>query len=249
MIEQEQARKNLQGIDSTVELVDIDYAIQKYIEETIGKTFSNPSNKQDVRIKVMMKNPERWIDKKDLSDIKDITGNHYTFPIIGISRTGIDIIKNKVPHWLKDEDLSYIVNKKFNSTYRKDGDPYYRMVRRPIYIDASYEFEIISDSRPHVNHIVEQFLYNEGKYWSDGEKYSFRTTFGSVLDGSISASGEQERLIINSISATCKGRIIPKYVEGEEKSVSFIQSVSKVELDEKVVPHFTNDGNKNSIWD
>lgn len=246
--EKNQVRKHTKEFDTTVELVDIDHAIKNYIEENIAQKFLNKYLSQGLTVPVLMKNPELWVDKKDLSSIKDITGNHYKFPIIGISRSGIDIIKNRVPHWIKDEDLSYIVNKGYNASNKEDGDPYYRMVRRPVYVDASYEFEIISDSAMHVNYLTEQFVYHEGKYWGDGEKYSFQTSFNSVLDSSMPASGDQERLVLASISASCRGRILPKYMSGEEKAINFIQSINKVELDEKIIPVFDKI-DSGSFWD
>ena len=236
-IDQEnQERQHLQNAkDTTIGLVDIDYAIQWYIENKIASQFIDPSNQRRVNIDVFMKKPERWIDKKDVSK-KDITGNHYKFPLIGINRNGIDIIRDRVPHWISDEQLSYIINKSYNFSHKKDGKPFYKMVRRPVKVDANYEFEIVGSLQSHVNYISEQFVYHEGKYWTDGETYSFRTRYQSVNDATISADQSQERLVISTINASCSGYILPQYAESEDVSMQFIQGDPKLQLDEKIVP-------------
>lgn len=247
--EQEDARALNKENDTTIELVDIDYAILTYIKEKIADKFIIPSTQENVNVAVLMKKPERWIDKKDIPELKDITGNHYKFPIIGIARNGIDIQRTRVPHHLDDESLSYIINKDYKASNKKDGQPYYTMVRRPVHINANYEFEIISDNQAHVNYLTEQFVYHEGKYWTDNDSYRFRTSFQSVLDGTISPSGAQERLVISSISATCSGYILPKYRDGESKNIMFIESIKGMEFGEKLISPSDIKKGKTSIWD
>ena len=249
-IEQEnsQAQRLNTTSDTKIGLVDIDFAIQKYIEKHIAKTFVDTTTKNHISVDVLMKRPERWIDQKDLKR-KDITGNHSTFPLIGIARNGVDILKHKVPHWLRDEDLSYIIDNKSEFSYDKESRKYYKMVRRPAYIDANYEFEIVSGLERHTNHLTEQFIYHEGKYWSDGESYSFRTSFQSISDASIGADQGQERIIISSISALCKGFILPEYVEMEKVSMKFVPANPKIQMAEKIISIDSIKNKSTSIWD
>lgn len=236
--------------NTDVSFVDIDYAIQKYIENKIAVPFIDPENGENIEVDVFTKNPERWIEKKDMK-IKDLTGNHYTFPIIGIARNGIDIRSDKVPHWLNDKDLLYNIGIFHQTTYDDEGKRVYKRVRRPVYIDANYEFEILSDLKRHTNLISEQFIYHEGKYWSDDETYSFKVDYKSVLDGSISADQGQERLIIASINATCSGYILPEFAEGDVVDEDLIQVDPKVEIDEKIVSssNIRKRNEPKTIWD
>lgn len=246
-----QLKQHLNKRNNTdVSFVDIDYAIETYIKNKIATPFLDPVDKNQITVDVKTKNPERWIEQKDMKT-KDITGAHYTFPIIGIARNGIDIRSDKVPHWLNDKDLMYNIGMFHMTTYDDEGKKVYKRVRRPVYIDANYEFEIISDLKRHTNLISEQFIYHEGKYWSDDETYAFKVDYKSVLDGTVSADQGQERLVISSINATCSGYLLPEYANGDVVDEEIAQANPKIQINERIISasNIRKRDTPETIWD
>lgn len=212
--------------DRTHGLIAFDSALEKYIKKNIAFDFSDKND--NIKTSVLFAKPEQWTELKDKATVKvNIDGNHVNLPVISLYRTDVIINKSMVPHWIEDKFLEYAIAKENLPTI---GDKEYTKTvvqRRGIYVEMYYSVEIITQNHFHLDHLIEQFILNEGKYWSDDENFSMRVTYESFPDTSQSADQNQERIISTSFNVQMNGQILPKFKK-EKKNVgnSYMDTVN-----------------------
>lgn len=217
-------------------LLDIDYLVKYYIENNIAipfydSNFSNTveANRETIHPTVLIANPERSSLNLEI-DKKDKTESKYTLPIVTITRQGFDINKSRFPHFLKKSDQSYLTK----LSHKADGTLLYQYIRRPIPITVTYTIEIITKYAQHNNHLQEQFVFHEGRYWTDDELYFLRASYSSFTESPQPADQGQERQLKSSTTLDVSGSLLPKIsTDGDIRTE--VNGIKKIVTNEKIV--------------
>lgn len=221
--------------DTDISLIDVDYAIHEYISEKIAFSFEDSKNNK-VSVNVDFKNQERYRNTFRSRDKKDQTEDLYKLPAILINRNNIRIIKNERPHWAPQEVLLHYLTKNAEPTINKNGEFEYTFGRMPVKIESTYSVDIISSYKQHNDHLIEQYVLHENKYWTS-EWYAFRVSYEDFSNGSTPPQNNQERIIRDTTTMTVEGYILPEKNATQTISTKVIQGVSDVSVSENLLTH------------
>lgn len=213
-------------------LINTDKAIKDYIQKYIGFEFSD--NEQPIKPYVTFTNLQRWAEHKNSSEKKDASLDKITLPVIAIKRVGHDILHQRTPHWLSDDDLEYILYKLSEESLTKNPNEFAVITRLPIIVDVQYDITVLCYTQKHLDQIVEQFSLHESKSWTD-TSYHLIVKYQSITDSSTIAEQMQERMMQANISLTVESYLLPKENFKERIDIKIIPSSSTVEVQEAVL--------------
>lgn len=165
----------------SVQLIDIDTAIIKYMTDIIKPTVTSLEQTK-IDVPVMYANPERWKSVRRDGVLRD-RFNKLQIPLILIRR--LNMIKNSL-----NIPINTFLEKDFASVGWNPRNKYDRFaiqnrihpsqrfvsVVYPDYYDIDYEVVIWSDFQVQMNEIVQQISFQVENYWGERDKYKFRTS-------------------------------------------------------------------------
>tara|TARA_R110000851_G_scaffold176152_1_gene322745 strand:- start:1181 stop:2044 length:864 start_codon:yes stop_codon:yes gene_type:complete len=232
-----------QGISIT--LYDIDFAIKRYIEQTIKPYIVE--NGRRVPVPVQYGSPEKWTSMQKLAALRDGKSKS-NFPLIVYSRTNVakndNLPKLTVQSGQESQMMDHFINRyselnKYDKFSRLNGvvprRERYSMVV-PTFVDISYNIQIYCDFIEQLNGINEMFWDHQGKAW--GIEYKFMTRFDSS-DLNTTVPSDGDRLITSNVSLNVKAGLISKDVDMQPSTGKRITSYNI-----KFGTHVVNDINE-----
>lgn len=227
-------------------LINIDDVIASYIEKNIAFNFDD--NGTIIKTHVAFTKPERWIEQKKIGVGKNkFDGNHVSLPVITLQRSGGDITRNIIPHWISPEMITLpagLKKKKFLSEKYEEAEIVNNL---PVSVRMSYDVNIVSGIKYHNDHLLEQFIQHHDRYWKLGN-YPFEAKFTSFIDNSQSADKNQERLISSSITLELIGYVRPQYRNNQDTTNKEKRLINKIEFTEVEVGNI-NDIDYSKLFD
>lgn len=218
---------------STLGLINMDDVVVSYIRDHIAYDFDDDGT--PIKTSVLVTKPERWSEQKSKTTIKNkLDQNHLNLPVVTVFRSGGELNKNIVPHWINEELLNIPAQKEhktFFSEFYKDGN---MVANIPTSVTLTYDINIISSAKKHNDHLLEQFIHHKGKYWKFDE-YPFRASYTSFIDNSESADQSQERIISSSITIDFRGYVRPRIIDKESTTKREERTISSFQLVETEV--------------
>jgi len=200
----------------SITLYDVDFAIKRYIEQTIKPTVIE--NGRSIPVPVQYGSPEKWTSMQKLAALRD-GKSKANFPLIVYTRTGVekntDLPKLSVLPGSERHQMDHFVNRyteinkydKFSTLQnRQPKMERYSMVV-PNFVNISYELQLYCDFIEQINDINEMFLDHEGRAW--GIEYKFMSRQDSMqLNTSVPSDGD--RINTSTINLNVKAGLISK---------------------------------------
>ena len=204
----------VKGISIT--LYDVDFAIKRYIEQTIKP--SVVENGRRIPVPVQYGSPEKWTSMQKLAALRDGKAKA-NFPLIVYTRTNVskneDLPKLNVLPGRESQMMDHFVNRytelnrydKFSTLQnRQPKRERYSMVV-PNFVNITYELQLYCDFIEQINDINEMFLDHEGRAW--GIEYKFMARQDSMeLNTSVPSDGD--RVNTSTIGLNVKAGLISK---------------------------------------
>jgi len=208
---------NQQGISIT--LYDVDFAIKRYIEQTIKPFILE--NGRKIPVPVQYGSPEKWSSMQKLAALRDGKSKS-NFPLIVYTRSNVskntELSKLNVFNNSENKMMDHFINRytqinkydKFSALQNRQPKlERYSMVV-PTFVNISYSIEIFCDFVEQINGINELFWNHQGKAW--GIEYKFMTSQDSSnLNTSVPSDGD--RLVTSNIDLNVKAGLISKDVD------------------------------------
>tara|TARA_R110001599_G_scaffold138523_6_gene317883 strand:- start:1192 stop:2070 length:879 start_codon:yes stop_codon:yes gene_type:complete len=200
----------------SITLYDVDFAIKRYIEQTIKPTVIE--NGRSIPVPVQYGSPEKWTSMQKLAALRD-GKSKANFPLIVYTRTGVekntDLPKLSVLPGSERHQMDHFVNRyteinkydKFSTLQNRQPKlERYSMVV-PNFVNISYELQLYCDFIEQINDINEMFLDHEGRAW--GIEYKFMSRQDSMqLNTSVPSDGD--RINTSTINLNVKAGLISK---------------------------------------
>tara|TARA_R110000851_G_scaffold145191_2_gene284619 strand:- start:51 stop:914 length:864 start_codon:yes stop_codon:yes gene_type:complete len=207
----------VKGISIT--LYDVDFAIKRYIEQTIKPAIIE--NGRRIPVPVQYGSPEKWTSMQKLAALRD-GKSKANFPLIVYTRTGVaknnDLPKLSVFPGRENQMMDHFINRhtelnkydRFSTLQnRQPKRERYSMVV-PNFVNISYELQLYCDYIEQVNDINEMFLDHEGRAW--GIEYKFMTRQDS-MDLNTSVPSDGDRINTSTIRLNVKAGLISKDID------------------------------------
>jgi hypothetical protein len=203
----------------SITLYDIDFAIKRYIEQTIKPYILE--NGRRVPVPVQYGSPEKWTSMQKLAALRD--GNSKSnFPLIVYSRSNVskntELSKLNVLAGRESQMMDHFINRyselnkydKFSTLQNmQPRRERYSMVV-PTFVNISYNIQIFCDFIEQINGINEMFWDHQGKAW--GIEYKFMTSQDSN-DLSTTVPSDGDRLVTSTIGLNVKAGLISKDID------------------------------------
>ena len=219
-------------------LINFDDTVVSYIEKNISYPFDSKGNA--IKTNVLITKPERWSELQRASTSKNkLDGNHLNLPVITIYRSGGDLTKNIIPHWVDMENLNIPAGLKRKSEFSEKFTEAELVNKIPLSINITYDINIISGVKEHNDHLLEQFIQHKDKYWKLGN-YPFEAKFSSFIDNSDSADQNQERIISSSITMELIGYVRPKQFKNKPSEKNEIKLINKITFSEVEIDNISD---------
>ena len=202
----------------SITLYDIDFAIKRYIEQTIKPFIIE--NGRKVPVPIQYGSPEKWSSMQKLAALRDGKSKS-NFPLIVYSRTNVEknqeLSKLTVLPGNEGQLMDHYINRyselnKYDKFSQLQGvvarRERYAMVV-PTFVDISYSIQIFCDYIEQLNGINEKFWDHQGKAW--GIEYKFMTSQNSA-DLNTAVPSDGDRLITSNFNLNVKAGLISKDV-------------------------------------
>ena len=203
----------------SITLYDIDFAIKRYIEQTIKPYIVE--NGRQVPVPVQYGSPEKWTSMQKLAALRDGKSKS-NFPLIVYTRSNVskntELNKLNVFSNSERQMMDHFVNRyteinkydRFSILQnRQPKRERYSMVV-PTFVDISYSIQIFCDYIEQLNGINEMFWDHQGKAW--GVEYKFMTSQDSS-DLNTSVPSDGDRLVTSNIGLNVKAGLISKDID------------------------------------
>lgn len=218
---------------SKLGLINMDDTVVSYIKENIAYDFDDDGT--PIKTNVLVTKPERWSEQKSKTTIKNkLDQNHLNLPVVTVFRSGGELNRNIVPHWINEDLISIPAGKKHKTYYSEFYEDGNFVANIPTSVTLTYDINIISSNKKHNDHLLEQFIHLKGKYWKFDE-YPFRASYSSFIDNSESADQSQERIISSSITVDLRGYVRPELMKKESTTKREKRTISAFQLVETEV--------------
>lgn len=216
----------------SITLYDVDFAIKRYIEQTIKPYIIE--NGRRVPVPVQYGSPEKWTSMQKLAALRD-NKSKSNFPLIVYMRNNVaknsELSKLNVLSGIERRQMDHFVNR-YTELNRYDNfnalrnivpkrERYSMIV--PTFVDISYSIQIFCDYIEQLNGINELFWDHQGKAW--GIEYRFMTSQDSS-DLNTSVPSDGDRLVTSNIGLNVKAGLISKDVELGPSTSKRITSVN-----------------------
>lgn len=226
----------------SIELLDIDTAIIKYMTDVIQPYVIQDGNK--VLVPIMYANPERWKTIRKDGVLRD-KFDKLQIPLLAIKRT--KLAKNKLNNPINkylERDFSSVSWNKQNAYDRfavqngiKPSKQYVSVVY-PDFYDITYECMIWTDFQQQMNSLLEQISFETENYWGDTTQYKFKTSV-TEFDSDVTLPEKADRLVRTNFSMKVQAYLLPEsYVDkyGKPASTNKIRfTTKKIVFEEKIV--------------
>jgi len=227
--------------DISINLIDIDTTIIKYIENKIKPSILQDGNR--IQVPVMYGFPERWSTIQEKGYLREYSGR-FIAPVIVLKRDSMEAnrgLGNKIdannPQNLHVFESSYTKKNQYdNFTALTNRIPVkeYRLVVTPEYITLKYSAVVFTNHLEQNNKIIEALQYAANTYWGEEGKFQFRANIGSFTTSTEYSVG-QDRTTRTNFDITLNGYIIPDIVNRDisysKKFLSKAQLVFNLETD------------------
>ena len=203
----------------SITLYDIDFAIKRYIEQTIKPYIIE--NGRRLPVPVQYGSPEKWTSMQKLAALRDGKSKS-NFPLIVYTRNNVaknqelsklTVFPNKERHMMDHMINRYSeLNKydRFSSLQnRQPKRERYSMIV-PTFVDISYRIQIFCDYIEQLNGINEMFWDHQGKAW--GIEYKFMSSYSST-DLNTSVPSDGDRLVTSNIDLNVKAGLVSKDID------------------------------------
>ena len=203
----------------SITLYDVDFAIKRYIEQTIKPYILE--NGRKVPVPVQYGSPEKWSSMQKLAALRDGKSKS-NFPLIVYSRTNVskdqELSKLNVFGGSERQLMDHFINRyseinkydRFSTLQnRQPKRERYSMIV-PTFVNISYNIEIYCDFIEQINGINEMFWNHQGKAW--GIEYKFMSSY-SQTDLNTSVPTDGDRLVTSNIDLNVKAGLISKDVD------------------------------------
>lgn len=201
---------------TTINLQDIDEAVNYYLSEDLG--LSVKSNGETIKVPVVYGSPERWKAVQADGYYRDKNGRIQT-PLIMFKRTSIEKRRDLGNKLDGNKPNLYVVEQnRYSAANAYDPFNIVNDIRQPKreiyqvpvpdYIFVNYEAIIWTDFMAQNNKLVEAIEYVSDAYWGNKEKYLFQTNVDSITNVNELQVGE-DRLVRASFNFKLAGYIIP----------------------------------------
>tara|TARA_R110000744_G_scaffold67329_3_gene137352 strand:- start:1995 stop:2864 length:870 start_codon:yes stop_codon:yes gene_type:complete len=207
----------VKGISIT--LYDVDFAIKRYIEQTIKPAVIE--NGRRIPVPVQYGSPEKWTSMQKLAALRD-GKSKANFPLIVYSRTRVsknsDLPKLNVLQGRESQMMDHFVNRyteinkydRFSTLQNRQPKlERYSMVV-PKFVNITYQLQIFCDYVEQINDINEMFLDHEGRAW--GIEYKFMSSQDG-MDFNTSVPSDGERINTSTIGLNVKAGLISKDID------------------------------------
>lgn len=204
----------VKGISIT--LYDVDFAIKRYIEQTIKP--SVVENGRRIPVPVQYGSPEKWTSMQKLAALRDGKAKA-NFPLIVYTRTGVakneELPKLNVLPRSEMHQMDHFINRysemnkydKFSTLQNRQPKwERYSMVV-PNFVNITYQLQLYCDYIEQINDINEMFLDHEGRAWGIEYKFMARQD-GMELNTSVPSDGD--RINTSTIGLNVKAGLISK---------------------------------------
>lgn len=220
-------------------LINIDNTVKTFIENKIAYEFDDDG--KAISTTVRLTKPERWNEQLHKNTIKNrLDQNHINLPLITLYRSGGEITKNVVPHWIHQDLINIPMKPNKRQTYFSEFYEEAELINDlPTSVTLSYDINVISSSKKHNDHLLEQFIHVKGKQWKGGN-FPFRASYSSFIDNSESADQNQERIISSSITLDLKGYVRPNKMKNQPTEKREIRKINKIQFGEMEVDDVNN---------
>ena len=203
----------------SITLYDIDFAIKRYIEQTIKPYIIE--NGRRVPVPVQYGSPEKWTSMQKLAALRDGKSKS-NFPLIVYSRSNVskntELSKLNVFSGQERQMMDHFINRysqmnkydRFSTLQnRQPKRERYSMVV-PNFVNITYNIQIFCDFIEQMNGINEMFWDHQGKAW--GIEYKFMTSQDSN-DLSTTVPSDGDRLVTSNIDLNVKAGLISKDID------------------------------------
>jgi len=163
--------------DISINLIDIDTTIIKYIENKIKPSILQDGNR--IQVPVMYGFPERWSTIQEKGYLREYSGR-FIAPVIVLKRDSMEAnrgLGNKIdannPQNLHVFESSYTKKNQYdNFTALTNRIPVkeYRLVVTPEYITLKYSAVVFTNHLEQNNKIIEALQYAANTYWGEEGK-------------------------------------------------------------------------------
>jgi len=228
--------------DISINLIDIDTTIIKYIENKIKPSILQDGNR--IQVPVMYGFPERWQTIQEKGYLREYSGR-FIAPVIVLKRDSMEAnrgLGNKVdannPQNLHVFESRYTKKNQYdNFTALTNRIPVkeYRLVVTPEYITLKYSAVVFTNHLEQNNKIIEALQYAANTYWGEEGRFQFRANIGSFATSTEYSVG-QDRTTRTNFDITLNGYIIPDTINRDishpKKFLSKAQLVFNLETDD-----------------
>ena len=201
---------------TTINLQDIDEAVNYYLSEDLG--LSVKSNGETIKVPVVYGSGERWKTVQADGYYRDKNGRIQT-PLIMFKRTSVEKrrdLGNKLdgnkPNLYVVEQNRYGPQNAYDSfdIVNNIKQPKREIYQVPVpdYIYVNYEAIMWTDFMSQNNKLVEAIEYVSDAYWGNKEKHLFQTNVDTITNVNELQVGE-DRLVRASFNFKLAGYIIP----------------------------------------
>jgi len=207
----------VKGISIT--LYDVDFAIKRYIEQTIKPAVVE--NGRRIPVPVQYGSPEKWTSMQKLAALRD-GKTKANFPLIVYTRTGVaknqDLPKLSVLPGSESHQMDHFINRyteinkydKFSTLQNREPKRERYSMVVPNFVNITYQLQLYCDYIEQINDINEMFLDHEGRAW--GIEYKFMASQESLeLNTSVPSDGD--RINTSTIRLNVKAGLISKDID------------------------------------
>ena len=203
----------------SISLYDIDFAIKRYIEQTIKPYIIE--NGRRVPVPVQYGSPEKWTSMQKLANLRDGKSKS-NFPLIVYSRSNVskntELSKLNVFSGQDRQMMDHFINRysqvnkydRFSTLQNMQPKRERYSMVVPNFVDISYSIKIFCDYVEQINGINEAFWDHQGKAW--GMEYKFMSSYSSA-DLNTSVPSDGDRLVTSNIDLNVKAGLISKDID------------------------------------
>jgi len=203
----------------SITLYDVDFAIKRYIEQTIKPAVVESGRR--IPVPVQYGSPEKWTSMQKLAALRD-GKSKANFPLIVYTRTGVaknqNLPKLNVLQGQESQMMDHFINRYTEiNKYDKFSTLQNRSPKRerfnmvvPKFVNISYQLQIFCDYIEQINDINEMFLDHEGRAW--GIEYKFMSRQDS-MDFNTEVPSDGERVNTSTIRLNVRAGLISKDID------------------------------------
>ena len=202
-----------------ITLKDVDETMMNHVKNIMNIHLEEAGER--IKIPVYYGNEERWTNIKNHGALRDKNGS-IILPVIVFKRSNVEF-NDQMP-MSHDQDVTgeFIKvqrMKRWSKENRYDRfssqnniSPAYEslVTGMPDWINATYDFAVMTNYTEQMNTIIENFISHENTYFGDSLSYKFLSELGGGFSSETELEVGGERIIKMTFSWILKGYVIPE---------------------------------------